>query len=122
MTGQASRCARPFRKSERATAASCGCASADVATYSSHQQLIALHYPGLQAFSMIAFAGQCSVDLATRFALRTIAESSELKCPSCGSTICLGNGDYEPLLRDVKHTLQDIDSASLAAAAVIHCI
>jgi hypothetical protein len=34
---------------------------------------------------------------------------------SCGNTICLGNGDYEPLLREVKHTLQEIDCASLAA-------
>jgi predicted RNA-binding Zn-ribbon protein involved in translation (DUF1610 family) len=43
-----------------------------------------------------------------------IADSSKPQCPSCGNTICLTNRDYEPLLRDVKPALRQIDSASLA--------
>lgn len=50
------------------------------------------------------------------FTLRTIAEGSELKCPACGQAICIGNSNYESLLRDVRHILHEIDSASLAPA------
>ena len=50
------------------------------------------------------------------FTLRAIAAGSELKCPSCGNAICIGNSEYEPLLRDVRHTLHEIDCASLAPA------
>ena len=50
------------------------------------------------------------------FTLRAIAASSELKCPCCGNTIYIGNSNYEALLRDVRHTLHEIDCASFAPA------
>jgi DNA-directed RNA polymerase subunit RPC12/RpoP len=50
------------------------------------------------------------------FTLRAIADGSELKCPSCSNAICIGNSEYELLLRDVRHRLREIDCASLAPA------
>ena len=50
------------------------------------------------------------------FTLRAIADGSELKCPCCGNAICIGNSDYEPLLRDVRNTLHEIDCAALTLA------
>ena len=49
------------------------------------------------------------------FTLRAIADSSELKC-CCGNTIYIGNSNYEALLRDVRHTMHEIDCASFAPA------
>jgi hypothetical protein len=50
------------------------------------------------------------------FTLRMIADGSDLKCPCCGNAICIGNIEYEPLLREVRNRLHEIDCASAAPA------
>jgi hypothetical protein len=45
------------------------------------------------------------------FTLRAIADNPELRCHGCGGTIGLSHRFYEPLLRDVRKTLDEIDSA-----------
>jgi transcription elongation factor Elf1 len=44
------------------------------------------------------------------FTLRAIANNPVLKCHGCGGSISLRDYIYEPLLGDVKDTLQSIDS------------
>jgi len=46
------------------------------------------------------------------FTLRVIAENSELKCPSCGNSICIRDSAYETLVSAVRNTLQAMDSTS----------
>ena len=45
------------------------------------------------------------------FTLRAIADNPELRCYGCGKSIRLGNSVYEPLVSDVRTTLEAIDSA-----------
>jgi hypothetical protein len=45
------------------------------------------------------------------FTLRAIADNPELKCHGCGGSIRLSHRTYEALLRDVRNTLNEIDSA-----------
>ena len=45
------------------------------------------------------------------FTLRAIADNPELKCHGCGGSIHLSNRLYEPLLSDVRNTLDGIDIA-----------
>ncbi len=47
------------------------------------------------------------------FTLRAIADNPELKCHGCGGSIRLRDSVYEPLLREVRNTLDTIDSAQL---------
>ena len=43
------------------------------------------------------------------FTLRAIANNPVLRCHGCGGSISLRDPVYEPLLRDVRNTLQSID-------------
>jgi len=45
------------------------------------------------------------------FTLRDIADNPELRCHGCGGSIRLSDRVYEPLLSDVRNTLDEIDSA-----------
>ena len=45
------------------------------------------------------------------FTLRDIADNPELRCHGCGGSIRLSDRAYEPLLSDVRNTLDEIDSA-----------
>jgi transcription elongation factor Elf1 len=45
------------------------------------------------------------------FTLRAIANNSELRCYGCGDSIRLFDSVYEPLVSDVKNSLEAIDSA-----------
>jgi len=45
------------------------------------------------------------------FTLRAIADNPELRCCGCGNSIRLGDSVYEPLVSDVRTTLEAIDSA-----------
>jgi len=45
------------------------------------------------------------------FTLRAIADNPELRCYGCGNSIRLGDSVYEPLVSDVRTTLEAIDSA-----------
>ena len=47
------------------------------------------------------------------FTLRAIADNPELKCHGCGGSIRLRDSDYEPLLSEVRNTLEAIDSVQL---------
>ena len=44
------------------------------------------------------------------FTLRAIADSRKLQCQGCGSSIPISDRVYEPLIREVRNTLQAIDS------------
>lgn len=48
------------------------------------------------------------------FTLRAIADCPQLKCPGCGSHICINDDVHAPLLRDVRNALDAIDWAQLA--------
>jgi hydrogenase maturation factor HypF (carbamoyltransferase family) len=48
------------------------------------------------------------------FNLRAISHNPELKCHGCGQSIRLSDRVYEALLRDVRNTLDEIDSAPLS--------
>jgi hypothetical protein len=48
------------------------------------------------------------------FTLRAIADNPELKCHGCGGSIRLRDSVYEPLLSEVRNTLESIDSAQSA--------
>jgi hypothetical protein len=52
------------------------------------------------------------------FTLRSIAENSELKCHGCGSSIGLRDSVHEPLLREVRNTLETIQSAQLTPSFI----
>ena len=55
------------------------------------------------------------------FTLRAIADNPELRCHGCGGTIRLSNRVFEPLLRDVRNTLDEIDySAPLSFIAAYY--
>ena len=45
------------------------------------------------------------------FTLRAIADNSELRCYGCGGSIRLSDSVYEPLVSDVRNSLEAIDSA-----------
>jgi hypothetical protein len=45
------------------------------------------------------------------FTLRAIAYNPELRCHGCGESIPLYEHVYDPLLSDVRNTLNEIDSA-----------
>jgi len=45
------------------------------------------------------------------FTLRAIADNPELSCHGCGGSIRLSDRVFEPLLRDVRNTLDEIASA-----------
>jgi hypothetical protein len=45
------------------------------------------------------------------FTLRAIADNPELRCYGCGGSIRLRDSVYEPLVSDVKNSLEAIDSA-----------
>jgi hypothetical protein len=47
------------------------------------------------------------------FTLRAIAYNHELRCHGCGGSIRLSDRVYEPLLSDVRNTLDAIDRAQL---------
>jgi hypothetical protein len=47
------------------------------------------------------------------FTLRAIANNQELRCHGCGGSIRLSGRAYEPLLSDVRNTLDAIDCAQL---------
>jgi hypothetical protein len=47
------------------------------------------------------------------FTLRAIAYNQELRCYGCGGSIRLSDRVYEPLLSDVRNTLDAIDCAQL---------
>jgi transcription elongation factor Elf1 len=65
-------------------------------------------------FKQAITCAHCNED--SLFTLRAIAKGAELKCPSCGEAICIGDSNYEPLLRDVRNALNEIDRASLGPA------
>jgi hypothetical protein len=44
------------------------------------------------------------------FTLRAIADSPKLQCQGCGGRIPISDRVYEPLIREVRNTLQAIDS------------
>jgi transposase-like protein len=48
------------------------------------------------------------------FTLRAIADRPQLKCPGCGSHICVNDDVHAPLLREVRNALDAIDWAQLA--------
>jgi hypothetical protein len=48
------------------------------------------------------------------FTLRAIADNPELKCHGCGGSIRLRDSVYEPLLSEVRNTLEAIVSVQLA--------
>ena len=48
------------------------------------------------------------------FTLRAIADNPELRCYGCGGSIRLSDSVYEPLLSEVRNTLESIDSAQSA--------
>jgi hypothetical protein len=52
------------------------------------------------------------------FALRAIANNSELKCHGYGGSIRISDGVYELLVNDVRITLAAIDSIQSAAAFI----
>ena len=54
------------------------------------------------------------------FNLRAIAHNPELRCHGCGRSIRLSDRVYEALLRDVRNTLDEIDSAPLSFISA-HC-
>jgi len=43
------------------------------------------------------------------FTLRDITENPRLKCYGCGNTIGIGDGIYDPLIREIRNTLAAID-------------
>ena len=45
------------------------------------------------------------------FTLRAIANNPELRCHGCGGSIRLSDRVHEPLLSDVRNTLDEIDFA-----------
>ena len=45
------------------------------------------------------------------FTLRAIADNPELRCCGCGGSIRLRDSIYEPLVSDVRNSLEAIDSA-----------
>jgi hypothetical protein len=45
------------------------------------------------------------------FTLRAIADNPELLCYGCGGSIRLRDSVYEPLVSDVRNSLEAIDSA-----------
>jgi hypothetical protein len=52
------------------------------------------------------------------FTLRAIADNPELKCYGCGGSIRLRDGVYEPLLSEVRNTLEAIDAPQLAPSFI----
>jgi hydrogenase maturation factor HypF (carbamoyltransferase family) len=52
------------------------------------------------------------------FNLRAIAHNPELRCHGCGRSIRLSDRVYEALLRDVRNTLDEIDSAPLSFSSL----
>ena len=48
------------------------------------------------------------------FTLRAIADNAQLKCGGCGSSICISDSVHEALLKEVRHTLEAIDSIQSA--------
>jgi hypothetical protein len=69
-----------------------------------------------KVFKRSVFCPHCKEDYL--FTLRAIADNPELKCHGCGGSIRLSNRVYEPLLSDVKNTLDGIDAAQLAPSFV----
>jgi DNA-directed RNA polymerase subunit RPC12/RpoP len=59
-------------------------------------------------FKRSVFCSACKEEYL--FTLRAIADNSELKCFGCGSRIDISDSAYEPLLRDVKATLDSIQA------------
>jgi hypothetical protein len=51
------------------------------------------------------------------FTLRAIAHNQELRCHGCGGSIRLSDRAYEPLLSDVRNTLDAIDCAQLVPSS-----
>ena len=52
------------------------------------------------------------------FTLRAIADNPELRCHDCGGSIRLRDGVYEPLLSEVRNTLEAIDASQLAPSFI----
>jgi hypothetical protein len=63
-------------------------------------------------FKRSVLCPRCNEDYL--FTLRAIADNPELKCHGCGGSIHLRAGVYEPLLSEVRSTLEAIDSVQLA--------
>ena len=45
------------------------------------------------------------------FTLRAIGDNRELRCYGCGGSICLRDSDYQPLVREVRNTLDAMDQS-----------
>jgi hypothetical protein len=60
-------------------------------------------------FKRAVLCPHCNEDFL--FTLRAIAGNQELRCHGCGGSIRLSDRIYEPLLRDVRNTLDAIDCA-----------
>jgi hypothetical protein len=52
------------------------------------------------------------------FTLRAIADNPELKCHGCGGSISLRDSVYETLVREVRNTLETIQSAQLSPSFI----
>jgi hypothetical protein len=61
-----------------------------------------------RVFKRPVLCPQCNEDYL--FTLRAIAENPTLRCHGCGGGISLHDSVYELLLRDVRNTLETIDS------------
>jgi hypothetical protein len=59
-------------------------------------------------FKRPVLCSHCNEDYL--FTLRAIANNPVLRCHGCGGSISLRDRVYEPLLRDVRNTLQSVDS------------
>jgi hypothetical protein len=74
---------------------------------------------GLDAGAVLkrtVFCPHCNADYY--FTLRTIADNRQLTCHGCGKMICLSDSIYETLLREVRNTLQTIQSAQLSPSFI----
>jgi hypothetical protein len=62
-----------------------------------------------EVFKRTVLCPHCNEDYL--FTLRAIACNQELRCHGCGGSIRLSDRVYEPLLSDVRNTLDAIDCA-----------
>jgi hypothetical protein len=67
-----------------------------------------------RVFKRPVLCPQCNEDYL--FTLRAIANNPVLRCHGCTGSISLCDSLYEPLVRDVRNTLQSIDSFQKSAA------
>jgi hypothetical protein len=66
---------------------------------------------GIDAGSVLKRSVRCyHCDEDYLFTLRAIANNPELRCYGCGGSIGLRDSIYEPLVSDVRNSLEAIDS------------